>query len=275
MGLWLRGPWTAAGTNGAGVLLLHGFSGDPREMLPLGEGLAAAGFGVHIPVLPGHGGVPHDLADYGWRDWLAAARAAFQELRNTQSRVIVGGFSMGGALASLLAVESPPEALLLLAMPTFLRPRWVMPLLPALRHAMPWFRPLARADFSDPGVRGQIQQFDAEIDLDDPAVQAALRRQIRLPLSALNELAGLLRAARRRLHHIAAPALVMHGSADETAPLESADELVRRLSGPVELVWWANSGHLLFEGPERAAIVARAVDFCQEHAGGGRLRDKG
>jgi carboxylesterase len=268
MGLWLRGPWTAAGTNGAGVLLLHGFSGDPRELLPLGEGLAAAGFGVHIPVLPGHGGVPHDLADHGWRDWLGAARAALQDLRHTHGRVIVGGFSMGGALASLLAAESPPAALLLLAMPTFLRPRWAMPLLPALKHLMPWFRPLARADFSDPAVRGQIQQFDAEIDLDDPAVQAWMRRHIRLPLSALGELAALLRVARRRLHHIAAPALVMHGAGDETAPTESAAELARRLAGPVELVWWPNSGHLLLDGPEGAAIVARAVGFCCQHATG-------
>jgi alpha-beta hydrolase superfamily lysophospholipase len=57
---------------------------------------------------------------------------------------------------------------------------------------------------------------------------------------------------------------------DETAPTESASELARRLAGPVELVWWPDSGHLLLNGPEAAAIVARAVNFCQEQVAGDR-----
>ncbi|MBA3469739.1 MAG: alpha/beta fold hydrolase [Herpetosiphonaceae bacterium] len=263
MGLWLRGPWTAAGTNEIGVLLLHGFSGDPQELLPLGAGLAAAGFSVQIPVLPGHGGVPHDLADHSWPDWLAAARTALAAMRRQHRRIIVGGFSMGGALACLLAAEQPLDGLMLLAVPTELAPAWAMPLLPLLKHVLPAFRPLAKADFSDQQVRAQILQFDPEVDVDDPAVQTLLRQHIRMPVAALGELVALLRAARKVIPAITTPTLIMHGTQDETAHARSAVELARRLAGPVELAWWEGVGHMLLAAEQRAAIVARAVDFCQ------------
>ncbi len=274
MGLWLRGPWTAAGTNEAGVLLLHGFSGDPQELVPLGAGLAAAGFAVQIPVLPGHGGVPHDLADHTWRDWLAAARAALSAMRGQHRQMIVGGFSMGGALASLLAAEQPLDGLLLLSVPTALAPAWAMRLVPLIKHVMPDFRPLAKADFSDQQVRAQIQQFDPEVDLDDLAVQAVLRQHIRMPLAALGELVALLRAARQVIPSITTPTLIMHGTQDETAHARSAVELARRLAGPVELAWWEGAGHMLLAAEQRDAIVARAVGFCQTCSGAAvALRD--
>jgi carboxylesterase len=244
------------------VLLLHGFSGDPQELLPLGEGLAAAGYAVQIPVLPGHGGVPHDLADHSWRDWLAAARTALAAMRGQHRQIIVGGFSMGGALAALLAAEQPLDGLLLLAVPTELAPAWAMRLVPLLKYVMPAFRPLAKADFSDPQVRSQIQQFDPEVDLDDLAVQAVLRQHIRMPLAALAELVALLRAARLVIPAIATPTLIMHGTQDETAHARSATELARRLAGPVELAWWEGASHMLLAAEQRAAIVARAVEFC-------------
>ena len=264
MGLWLRGPWVAAGTNRTGVLLLHGFSGDPQEMIPLGAGLAAAGFGVHIPVLPGHGGVPQDLAGFRWTDWLDAARADLAILRDEYEQVIVAGYSMGGALALILAAEQPLTALLLLATPLYLQPEWLMRTIPLVKYLLPDFRPLAKADFSDPSLRAQMLQFDPAVNLDDPTVQAALRKHIRLPMAAIGELVAVLRTARRTLSPITTPTLVMHGTLDETAPPASASEIVAALAGSAELVWWHNSGHLLLVGPEQAAIVARAVQFCRE-----------
>src|SRR6185503_16150603 len=38
-----------------GVLLVHGFTGTPMSMRPWGEHLAAEGFAVRCPLLPGHG----------------------------------------------------------------------------------------------------------------------------------------------------------------------------------------------------------------------------
>ena len=45
-------PWSAEG-GPDGVLVLHGFTGNPQSMRPLAEALAAAGFTVDLPLLPG------------------------------------------------------------------------------------------------------------------------------------------------------------------------------------------------------------------------------
>ena len=45
----------------AAVLLLHGFTGSPWEVRPLGESLAARGFHVLAPQLPGHGTTPEAM----------------------------------------------------------------------------------------------------------------------------------------------------------------------------------------------------------------------
>ena len=57
-----------------GCLLLHGFTGSPLHMRFLGEKLRDAGYTVYAPLLPGHGTSVEDMAKYGWKDWLEAAR---------------------------------------------------------------------------------------------------------------------------------------------------------------------------------------------------------
>ena len=44
-----------------GVVLVHGFTGSPWEMLPVGEYLAALDITVSCKLLPGHGHADRDL----------------------------------------------------------------------------------------------------------------------------------------------------------------------------------------------------------------------
>jgi carboxylesterase len=88
-----------------GVLLGHGFTGSPASMLPWGRHLAAAGFGVSIPRLPGHGTNWREMNTTRWEDWYAELDRAFEELATTCDQVVVGGLSMGGGLVLALAAE--------------------------------------------------------------------------------------------------------------------------------------------------------------------------
>ena len=56
-----------------GILVLHGFTGDPSSMRPLAESLAAAGYTVELPRLPGHGTAMEDMLPTRWADWSGAA----------------------------------------------------------------------------------------------------------------------------------------------------------------------------------------------------------
>ncbi len=93
-----RAFWQA-GTNGIGVLLLHGFTGSPVEMCLLGESLANEGYTVYAPLLPGHGTSPEDLAERTQDEFLEAVEEAYLKLQETCLVIHVVGQSMGGLLA--------------------------------------------------------------------------------------------------------------------------------------------------------------------------------
>jgi len=97
------------------VLLLHGFMGYPGELEPLANGLAGAGYAVSVPRLPGHGTGRRDFLLTGAEDWARRAYDAYLELRAEYEIVHVGGHSMGGLLASSIAVSFGLPRLILLA----------------------------------------------------------------------------------------------------------------------------------------------------------------
>ena len=90
-----------------GVLVLHGFTGNPQSMRPLAEAIANAGYTVELPRLPGHGTTVEDMMTTGWADWSGAADAAYRELATRCDRVAVVGLSMGGGLTAFVAEEHP------------------------------------------------------------------------------------------------------------------------------------------------------------------------
>ena len=80
-------PWRADG-GPAGVLVVHGFTGNPQSMRPLAEAFAAAGFTVSLPLLPGHGTRIEDMLPTRWADWSTAAEQAYDELAARCERVL-------------------------------------------------------------------------------------------------------------------------------------------------------------------------------------------
>src|SRR5437016_5161881 len=85
-------------------LLLHGLTGSPAEVRPVGEALAKAGFRAVGPLLPGHGTTPQDLEVVTRADMLDAAREALLSLRGAR-RVYLCGLSMGALLVVYLAAK--------------------------------------------------------------------------------------------------------------------------------------------------------------------------
>ncbi len=79
-----------------GVLLLHGYTGNPDTMRPLQAPLESLGVEVSLPLLRGHGAAsPQALIGVTWADWLADGADALTELCTRVDRVILLGHSMG------------------------------------------------------------------------------------------------------------------------------------------------------------------------------------
>ncbi|GAA3664882.1 alpha/beta fold hydrolase [Nocardioides ginsengisoli] len=135
-----------------GVLLSHGFTGSPASMRPWGEHLAGLGYGVAIPLLPGHGTRWQDLNAKGWADWYAEIVRTFDALRAEHDAVVVGGLSMGGALALRLAADRDADVSgVMVVNPAVATQRLDVKLLPVLKHLVGSF-PAIAGDIKKPGI---------------------------------------------------------------------------------------------------------------------------
>ena len=140
------------GSGPNGVLLCHGFSGSPRSMRPWAEHLAADGFRVVLPRLPGHGTTWQELNQTRWEDWYGEVDRAFTNLRARCERVFICGLSMGGALAIRIAEQhGPAVAGIAVVNPAIASTDPRIRALPVLRHLVPSLAGIG-SDIAMPGV---------------------------------------------------------------------------------------------------------------------------
>jgi carboxylesterase len=115
---FLNEPFLFKGTNGKGVLLVHGWTSTAYEVRRLGKYLNENGYTVYGPMLLGHGTKPKNLEGVRWTDWLDDVKLAHQKLKNECREVFIGGTSIGANLAVHFTAEVGDVAgLVLMAMP--------------------------------------------------------------------------------------------------------------------------------------------------------------
>ena len=230
-----------------GVLLLHGFTGTPYSLLPWGRHLAAEGFGVSVPLLPGHGTAWQDLNRTGWDDWSDEAERAFEKLRADTDQVVVGGLSMGGALALRLAADRGRDvAGLVLVNPAVQTERKDVLALPVLKHLVP----------SWPGIRDDIRK---------PGVEE--HAYPRTPLKAAHSMIRGWRRLRDDLPRVTQPILLFRSVVDHTvddsslrvlrATVSSRDLTERMLENSYHVATLDNDASSVFE--ESASFVRRVT----------------
>lgn len=135
-----------------GVLVQHGFTGNPASMRPWAEDLAARGYAVEMPLLPGHGTRWQDMNKVTWADWVATVEGALDKLTAENDAVVAVGLSMGGALCLRLAADHGDDlagiVVVNAAVDTL---RKDVKLLPLLKHAIPALPGIAN-DIKKPGA---------------------------------------------------------------------------------------------------------------------------
>lgn len=198
---------------GPAAVLVHGFPGTPAEVRSLAETLHAAGWTVQGLLLPGFGPEIDSLAGRSYPEWVQATRHAVAILRASHCPTVLIGFSMGSAVAMNAAAQEPADGLVLMA------PFWKLgplgALIPVMRQIFPAIQPfrLMRPDFSNPEVRKGINNFLPGLDLNDPEVQASVRR-FTVPVGILDEVRKVGEAAGRAAPQIETPTLIVQGRSD-------------------------------------------------------------
>lgn len=95
-----------------GILLVHGLSDSPFVFRDLADYLSDQCIEVRTLLLQGHGTRPGDMVDASASVWRQQVRNHFQALADSVDRPFIGGFSLGGALATEYALsgQSPKPA---------------------------------------------------------------------------------------------------------------------------------------------------------------------
>ncbi len=240
-------PWSSAG-GPHGVLVLHGFTGNPQSMRPLAESIAKAGFTVELPLLPGHGTSVEDMVDTRWQDWSEAAEAAYQDLAGRCQRVAVCGLSMGGTLTCWLAERHQEVAAIALINPLVDPPG---------------------SDYRDL-IEGMLS--DGEVVVDGIGSDIALEGSHEAayngsPLAAALSLFEGVDTVAPHLADISCPTLLLSSREDHVVPIQSGDVLATSVSGPVERIFLERSFHVATLDYDAPLIEARVPAFFAEVLG--------
>jgi alpha-beta hydrolase superfamily lysophospholipase len=258
------GPRDGHDRPGPAALLVHGYGATPAELRSLAERLAAAGWTVEVPLLPGFGAEIRQLPDRRLEDWIGAVEAAGHGLRREGHRpLLVVGFSMGGTLALATERSVRPDGLVLIAPFSWPVNRALWLLAPLVRPLLPTgIRPLSRLDLDAPDVRSGIEGFLPGVDLDDPEVRRGIQG-LRVPVSAPEQLFRASRAADQGARRVAGPVLAIQGTTDAVSLPTRTERLLERLPRRPELVE-LDAGHdLLATGSAvREAVEDRVVAFA-------------
>jgi len=233
--------------NHTGCLLIHGFTGTPQSMRPMGEYIAQQGITARGVRLEGHGTSVEDMSQTRYQDWIASAEEGLRELSQKCDKVFVSGLSMGGTITMYLAHGYPElvSGIIPICAPIEMR-GLKMSLVPLLKHLIK----------TVPGVSNHIK--------DPAAYEVAYER---MPLKSIHELIRLTARVRELLPEITRPALVFASREDKVVPPENARHIKANLgSNQKELLWLENSYHVATLDYDREYIFKQSVAFMKKHS---------
>lgn len=224
-------------------LLIHGFTGSPADMKPLGSSLLRQGYGISGLLLPGHGTVPQDLADTNWLQWYQAVEAEYLRLSDNYKMVIPCGFSLGGLLALYLAFQKKLKKVVSLNTPLFFKDQRVYELKTA---KLTYFEKKRTA-----AVKKQnhnLGRFSYE----------------RIPVKAFLSLLDFIEIVKLNLSKIKASALLIQSKEDPLVKANSAQDLYDSLGSDFKkLVWLQSSKHVVTFGEELALVLKELPFFLK------------
>jgi carboxylesterase len=235
--------WSHVAGSSVGVIVVHGFTGTPASVRGIAEAMAAAGYDVELPRLPGHGTSVEDMLTTGWAEWSGEVSRAVERLTSRVSHVVAVGQSMGGTLVLRAALDHPAIGALVCINPlTRVRDAETLAMLDDLLEDGISVAPGEGSDIADPDA------FDIAYAGTPIAPLKSLLLDGVMPIAdRYREITVPLRLFTSRNDHVVDPA--------------DSEYLAAAYGGPVEHTWLERSFHVATRDHDRDLIVAESLVF--------------
>lgn len=252
------------GTNGKGVLLIHGLTGAPAEMRLVARQLNRRGYSVHAPLLAGHGQDIRTLRRTQWKDWLTSVLQASEFLAERTQHMFAAGICVGGEL-SLLAARQRPDLIKAVAVysPCFHYDGWDVPRhYTLLSSHIGWLSRipfLDRLNFRENGSLG-IKDERMRRMVEGMAGEGMLEK---FPGKGIVEMYRLGKTLRGTLPQILTPTLILHAEEDDLSNPRHALYISEHIGGPHELRWIKDSYHMIHLDRQHRQVAGFTADFFE------------
>lgn len=249
-------PFLFPGSN-TGCLLIHGFTGAPKEMRGMGEYLANQGYSVLGIRLAGHATHPEDMIRSQWTDWTASVEDGYQLLHALADRIYLIGLSMGGALALLMSTELNVKGVVGISTPYQLTKDWRLNYIQLLSMFQPYLPKVK----DQPGS-GWVDQ-DARVD------HVSYPQN---PVRSIGELNKLIAKMREALSDISVPVLLIHSNQDKYVMPENLELIYKSLVNVRDKtkLYLTNSGHVVTRDAARLQAFQATVNFIRRVESGSK-----
>ncbi len=235
-----------------GCLLIHGFTGTPAEMRPLGIHLNQQGYTVLGIRLFGHATRPEDMIRARRGDWLTDVEAGMDMLQGACDRVAAVGLSMGGLLALWAGAQAVVGAVVCLSTPMAMPRNGHMRFARALSRLVPYVSK-GKPDWHDPEAAPRHVTYPV------------------YPTRAAAELRDLIRDVRQILPKVQVPLLVVQARGDRAVPPDSMAIILENVtSTDKQSLWLEDSGHVITRDRQRQAVFAATSAFLAHSMGAPR-----
>ena len=181
-------------------LLIHGFTGTPKEMRWMGDYLFQQGYTCLGVRLAGHATTPEDMIRTRWADWTASVEDAYSFLRGVTENIYLMGLSMGGVLSLLMSTKLKVRGVVAMSTPYKLEDDRRLKYIELISKFMPYL-PKSK----EPSGTGW---FDKQAWQEHVAYPQN-------PVRSISELDKLLGEMRRALPRVKAPLLLVHSKDDK------------------------------------------------------------
>lgn len=250
------------GTNGKGVMLIHGLTGIPAEMKLIARDLNRAGYTVFAPLLTGHGIDRATLVKSSWQDWLQGITTHARSYAREVDSLYTAGICVGGKLG-MMAAHHLPGTIKATAIysPCFRFDGWNVPWyyklaplgLPVMMRC-PWWRERTYSETESLGIKDErlrafMQSAEAEGVIDE------------FPAISLMEMYQLGKAMKRILPAMRTPSLIMHANEDDLSNPRHARYISQHIGAHHELHWVDDSYHMIHVDRQHHHVAEITAQF--------------